>query len=241
MIPENIREHLRSHILKILENLVKADIFLHTHDLPKSNQDALNNLSRSLTTDKIEVGIVFKGRGNISLSWVVEMTRWTECLPQSWDLEFRSLAFIPKQSRCGSCSSSQHWRGRHRSATRWNWWALGSERDPASVSKSDHRRYPRSPLTLHLYFLLTYANMHTYMHTKDKTEKNLWVLWNDMWLWKRQHMCPSPALQLGNGIFLTLIDQDLIALSWSWTMWQNLRSYNVLLDLCPVYVFGLLN
>jgi hypothetical protein len=49
---------LTTYIPKKLENLEKMDKFLDTYDHPKLNQMDINNLSRSITCNKIKAAIV---------------------------------------------------------------------------------------------------------------------------------------------------------------------------------------
>lgn len=54
MDPRKHWRALEKSYSKNLENLVKVDEFLHTCDLPKSNQETLNNLNRSITIRRLK-------------------------------------------------------------------------------------------------------------------------------------------------------------------------------------------
>lgn len=89
MDPRKHQRALEKSYSKNLESLVKVDEFLHTYDLPKSNQET-KQLKQVYNNQKIEAGIAFKGRGDI-FSTGLWMTLWVECLPHSFECQSLDL------------------------------------------------------------------------------------------------------------------------------------------------------
>jgi hypothetical protein len=52
-----VRDYFENIYSNKLENLEKMDNFLHTYNYPKWNQEDINHLNRSITTNEIEAAI----------------------------------------------------------------------------------------------------------------------------------------------------------------------------------------
>jgi hypothetical protein len=57
-----IRDYFENLYSDTLENLEEMNKFLDTYDHPKLNQEDINHQNRSITSNKIEVAIVFQNR-----------------------------------------------------------------------------------------------------------------------------------------------------------------------------------
>jgi hypothetical protein len=95
------------------------------------------SLKQSITMNKIETGIAFKGRGNTFLNSVIN---YLPCSLESWSSDHQ-LSCQHRSDVAAACP--QHWGVEADSSnkvTNWYWRALSSEKDSALINNREWSR-----------------------------------------------------------------------------------------------------